>query len=71
MGKHYTQMRFKSVMYNNADNVRKSKKKDSVYDFHKKLQACTHLNTVQPVKPTNFKSPVPAQTFDTVRGASP
>ena len=67
----YKTMRFRSVMFKN-DQQQRSKKKDSVYDYHKKLQATPHLNKNLDRKHiVNWKSSGPQATFDKIRGASP
>ena len=67
----YQTMRFRSVMFKN-EHQQRSKKKDSVYDYHKKLQATPHLNKNLDKKHIlNWKSSCQHATFDKIRGASP
>ena len=67
----YKAQRFRSVMYKN-DFQLKSKKQDSIYDYHRKINATAHLNkNLDKRHSINWKQPLPTKTFDGTRGASP
>ena len=67
----YKTMRFRSVMFKN-DQQQKTRKKDSIYDYHRKIQATIHLSkNLDRRHSVNWRTSVPPGTFDKTRGASP
>lgn len=54
------------------DQQEKTKKKDSIYDYHRKIQATIHLSKNYDRKHSaNWKTSLSSKTFDNTRGASP
>jgi len=67
----YKTMRFRSVMFKN-DQQQKTRKKDSIYDYHRKIQATIHLSkNLDRRHSVNWRTSLPPGTFDKTRGASP